>query len=429
MPARINLFSPLPPLLSDVGNHTLLVASALSELAEVTLWTPQTEAPETALDVPAVRYDPAAMDWPRLNRAGANIYNIGNNATFHRAIFDIARQAPGVMVLHDTRLQHFFARYSETPGADRAFYLDSMRRCHGVAALADAERWLAGDVALETLVGRYPMAAATLDHALAAVVHNPVERDALAGSTRVPVFHLPLAFRAGPAPARASPGEVLQLVIFGFLGANRRIGAVLDVLAGLPDRAVRLDIYGALEDAAAVQEQVAALGLSSRVTCHGYVPEPVLQEGLRQADLAINLRFPSMGEASGSQLRIWSAGLPAIVSRTGWYATLPEGSVFYAGPENEAEMLAAHLAAFRRDPAPYRAAGLRGRAIVERQHTPEGYARGLLEIVARMPALHVRHAAFGLSRLAARELMGLSGVRGAALGAEAVGSALGGFAG
>ncbi len=131
MPARLNLFSPLPPLRSEIGNHTLIVAAALSEMAEVTLWTPQAEPPEVPAGIPVVRYDPAAMDWSRLNQADANVYNIGNNATYHRAIFDIARQAPGIVVLHDTRLQHFFARYSETPGDDRAFYLDSMRRTHG----------------------------------------------------------------------------------------------------------------------------------------------------------------------------------------------------------------------------------------------------------------------------------------------------------
>ncbi len=227
---------------------------------------------------------------------------------------------------------------------------------------------------------------------------------------------------------RPPSGEVLRLVVFGFLGANRRLAAVLDVLAALPDRAVRLDIYGMLEEPAALHEQVAALGLGHRVACHGYVPEAVLRDALLQADLAINLRSPSMGEASASQLRIWSAGLPAIVSRTGWYATLPAGTVCYAGPEDEAAQLAAHLAAFRRDPAPYRAVGLRGRAVVVQQHTPEGYARGLLDIVAQVPALHARRAAFGLSRRATQALLALSGTRGVALGAEAVAEALGGLA-
>ena len=45
MPARLNLFSPLPPVRSEIGNHTLVVARALLERAEVTLWTPQAESP------------------------------------------------------------------------------------------------------------------------------------------------------------------------------------------------------------------------------------------------------------------------------------------------------------------------------------------------------------------------------------------------
>ena len=427
MPARLNLFSPLPPLLSDVGNHTLLVARALSELAEVTLWTPQTEPPEVALDVPVICFDPAAMDWPRFNQADAQIYNIGNNATYHQAIFDIARQAPGVIVLHDTRLQHFFARYSETPGADRAFYLDSMRRAHGPAALADAERWLAGDETLDTLVERYPMTVATLDRALAAVVHNLPERAALARQTRMPVFHLPLAFNAGPPPQREPPGQTLRLVLFGFLGPNRRTTQVLDVVAGLSDQDLRVDIYGVLDEPEAIDLQIAMLGLSARVTRHGYVPEPELRAALLRADLAINLRYPSMGEASGSQLRIWSAGLPSVVTRTGWYASLPEDAVFFVEPDREAETLAAQLTALRQDPARFRAAGKRGREIVTAQHTPELYARGLLDIVAQVPGLHARREAIDLSRKATQMLIEATGVEGVALCADQLAEAVSGL--
>ena len=427
MPVRLNLFSPLPPLLSDIGNFTVLVARALNEVADVTVWTPQTERPETPPGLAVVQYDPAAMDWPRVHAADAQIYNIGNNATYHRAIFDIARQVPGVIVLHDTRLQHFFARYSETPGADRAFYLDSMRRTHGQAALADAERWLAGEEALDTLVDRYPMTAATLDRALAAILHNPAEQPALASQTRVPVFHLPLPFAAGPVPLREPPGQTLRLVLFGFLGPNRRIRQVLDVIAALPDRDVRLDIYGALDEPEPIDVQIAALGLSARVTRHGYVPEPELRAALLQADLALNLRFPSMGETSGSQLRIWSAGLASVVTRTGWYASLPDDAVFFVEPDREAETLAGHLAALRHDRAKFQSAGRRGRAIVAAHHTPEQYASGLLDVVAQLPALHARRAAIDLSRKAVQALLDLGGTNAVAQTAQQLGIAIGGL--
>ena len=424
MLARLNLFSPLPPVRSEIGNHTLLVAAALRDIADVTLWTPQSEPPELEIDLPVVCYDPASMDWPRLNRGDANIYNIGNNATFHRAIFDIARQAPGIIVLHDTRLQHFFARYSETGDADRAFYLDSMRRTHGPIALTDAERWLEGEQSLDTLVDRYPMTAATLDRALAAVVHNPVEQRPLAGQSRTPVFHLPLAHAAGPEPRRASPNGALRLIVFGFLGTNRRLGPILDVIASLPDQDVRLDIYGALDEPDPIDLQIATLGLVGRVFRHGYVPEPELDAALSRADLAINLRFPSMGEASASQLRIWNAALPSVVTRIGWYATLPEDAVFFVEPDREAETLRGHIEALRRDPARFRQAGQRGRAIVEALHTPALYARRLLDIVTQIGALHARRHAIDLSHRAAQLLLEMTDVGGVALCAEQVGAAV-----
>ena len=427
MPTRLslNIFSPLPPLHSEIGNHTLGVAAALRDRADVTLWTPQAEPPELSVDVPVVQYDPAAVDWPRLNRADANIYNIGNNATFHRAIFDVARAAPGIVVLHDTRLQHFFARYSETPGADRDFYIDSMRRSHGAPALADARRWLAGQETLDTLVDRYPMALAALDPALAAIVHNQSEQAALARQTRVPVFHLPLVFPAGPAPVRGGPGEIFRLVIFGFLGPNRRLGPVLDAVAGLGDANVRLDVYGALDDPEPVDAQIAGLGLVGRVQRHGFVPEAELQAALARADLAINLRYPSMGEASASQLRIWDAALPSLVTRTGWYATLPDDAVLFVEPEQEAESLRAQLVAARSDPERLRRVGQRGRAVLERHHAPLLYADGLLDIVGRAAALQARRLAIDLSRRVAQALLDVTDAGGIALCAERVAEAVG----
>ncbi len=61
------------------------------------------------------------------------------------------------------------------------------------------------------------------------------------------------------------------------------------------------------------------------------------------------------------------------------------------------------------------------------QHTPEGYARGLLDIVAQAPALHARREAIDLSRKAAGLLMDMAGVGGVSLCADHVGEAVRGL--
>jgi glycosyltransferase involved in cell wall biosynthesis len=419
MPARLNIFSPLPPTPSDIANHTLIVARALREFADVTLWTPAAAPPVAGLDV--VTFDPASIDWARLHDADATIFNIGNNYPFHREIHAVARRVPGLVVLHDTALQEFFVPFSQGGAADRALWRDAMQRSHGAAGEEAAARWLAGDLGLGTLVRDFPMTTAALDGALAAIVHNRAEASALAGQTKLPVFHVPLAFPAGPPPLRPARQGKLRLIVFGYLGANRCVPQILEALAAMPGADLRLDIYGALAEPHVVFGEIARLGLERRVEVHGFVPETALTEALARADLAINLRHPSMGEVSGSQLRIWSAGLPSVVSRTGWYASLPGDAVFFVEPGHEVAMLQSHIAAMLDDPAPFHRAGARGRAIVEVEHTPRHYALRLIEIVGRLPGLHARRAGLDLSRRAAEAM----GPFGSAFGTRDVGEAIG----
>jgi glycosyltransferase involved in cell wall biosynthesis len=421
---KLNFFTPLPPVRSNVANHSLIVAAALQTLADVTVWTDQTEPPEMTEAIPVQHFDPAHMPWPRLNAADLNIYNIGNNANFHRAIFDVARQAPGLIVLHDTRLQHFFARYSETAGADRTFYLESMRRGHGLEGVADAQAFMEQIHGLDVLVERYPMTTVALDWGVAAVIHNAGELAAIAGQTRTPIFYLPLVYAAGPAPERSPPGATLRLIVFGFIGLNRRLGSILEALAGLPDKDVVLDIYGELEESLAIDELAASLGLTGRVHHHGFVPDAELAAALARADLALNLRFPSMGEASGSQLYIWDAALPSLVTRTGWYASLPEDAVFFVEPDDEVATIQLHLTALRRDPDRFRRAGRRGRELLLLHHAPVTYAQGLVSIAQQVKALHARRQAISLSHVAARKLLDLADLAGISLCADPVAEAV-----
>ncbi len=246
----------------------------------------------------------------------------------------------------------------------------------------------------------------------------------LSWQTRTPLFYLPLAY-AGPVPLpRQKPGTTLRLIAFGFIGGNRRIASVIEALAGLRDKDWRFDLYGVLEAPDAVEAQAAELGVADRVHQHGFVSEAELTAALAQADLALNLRFPSMGEASGSQLRIWDATLPSLVTRVGWYATLPEDAVFFVEPEREVEMIRSYVTALRQDPEPFRLAGLRGRALVQERHTPAHYAASLMEIVRQAECLHARRLATDLSRAAAQALKEMTDLTGVAQCAGVVAAAV-----
>ena len=184
------------------------------------------------------------------------------------------------------------------------------------------------------------------------------------------------------------------MIVFGYLAPNRRIDVVIDVLASMPEAdRFSLDIYGELANRSAVEDQISRLGLETSVKIRGFVPETELDCALASSDLAINLRFPTMGEASGSQLRCWANALPSIVSKVGWYATLPENAVGFVRPEFEREDLTFHLRNILQDRGKYERMGELGRKQLMDAHSPEQYAETLVNIAKHASSLRVRTAA------------------------------------
>ena len=83
-------------------------------------------------------------------------------------------------------------------------------------------------------------------------------------------------------------------------------------------------------------------------------------------DVLVNLRYPTMGETSGSVIRALSLGKPLLVSDVGWFSELPDDVVLKV-PVDELEVVtldaALELAADHREEL-----GAAARAYVEREH-------------------------------------------------------------
>lgn len=419
MPARLrlNLFSPLPPARSEIANHTAHVLPPLGRLADVTVWTSQEDWGRVEAEgVRVRRYRPDAAPWGDINAAHATFFNIGNNTALHGDIFRVASAAPGVAILHDTVLQHFFAGLAVHHGWT-AEYLGAMRRHHGAEGFEQGRRLLAGEVGASELAHRFPLALAAADRAIAVVCHTPDGARALETRTRLPVYRLDLSTEladgGAPSAAKAKDDGPRRVVLFGHLGFNRRLPSLLRALAEMPERdAFRVDIYGRIEDEAEARRLIASLGIGRLVEVHGFVPQAELDRGVSRAHLAVNLRYPTMGEASASQLRTWALGLPSLVTRTGWYATLPADAVFFVEPEDEVGGIKRHLARLLARPEVFAAAGRRGRALVAERHSPVRYAEGLLEIALQAPMQHGRRAAVDLARASSRALASMVGAEG-----------------
>jgi glycosyltransferase involved in cell wall biosynthesis len=382
---RLHWFSPLPPDRTEIARSAVAIVEALAQRHEVTVWTdgPRGDVRAPAgVTVRAFRANGASLG--EIARGDGAIFHLGNNRRFHEWIWRVSRQVAGIVVVHDPTMQHFFREISGP-----AAYAALMAEAHGADGLEAAARHLRGETSLLDLARAFPLTPAALHNALGAVIHwEGALRD-----RAVPVRCLAYPHRARAHPPRPRPigaGKTARLAMFGYLGLNRRVVEVLDAMPGLAqlDR-VRLDIYGPT-DFPDLPGAIAARGLAAHVTLHGFTPPERLDAVLREADFVINLRRPTMGEMSAVQMRAWDHSLPTLVSRAGWYATIPEHAAVFAHPSDprrERDDIRGHIAAFLDDPAPYAAMGAAGRRILEERHGMEQYVSGIAELCAEAPRL------------------------------------------
>jgi glycosyltransferase involved in cell wall biosynthesis len=406
---KLNLFSPLPPLRSDIARVTTNLLPLLASRAEVVVWSSDPKWDPAAEAHATIRpYDIARPPWRDINEADATFYQMGNDPRYHHAIWRMSQQHPGIVILHDVMMQHFFSGLVfHQLGLARRDYLELVERHDGVEGRGLAEAHLHGLLTTEELGQRSPLTGAATENALAVVVHSQAAFQLVPEET--PAAYLPLCVGA-PAPLELpakTDADVYRISLFGFLGPNRRLPVLLRALADFPERdRFRLDIYGTIDGAEKIQQLIGRLGLNDLATMHGFVNHAELDEALRRTDLVVNLRNPSMGEASGSQLHLWQYALPSLVTRGAWYATLPENTVAFVRPDHETEDLHAHLAEYLADPEKYRELGRNGRRYVAEKHSMESYVDGLLEIAARTPEFQARWLARNLARRAASSLNG-----------------------
>lgn len=396
---KINWFSPVSPAQSGISEFSDYVLEEMATVADVAIWTQAENWDARVEKYGRVRtFHPDRMPWPLVHEADINFYNIGNNAPFHEGIWKVSRACPGVVILHDVRLHHFFEQIYREHAKDRNTYLRQLGSHYGIDGILDGVRLWENQNSIEYMSGTYPLTPLGLENALGAVVHTKGAFEAVK-KLGIAACYLPLAYRvSNPPRTNFTRKAVYRIIIFGYIESNRRLEQIFEALAGFKDRnRFHLDICGRLWDKARIERALQKFGLNRTVKLHGRVSDSRLQQLLSEADLAINLRFPTMDEASISQLRIWSHSLASIVTRIGWYSQIPENAACFVDPESEIADLRAALAAFLEGPERFWEQGLAGYQLVTELHSPQSYVANLLKISEEILATRARLSATAMA--------------------------------
>ena len=388
---RLNWFSPLPPARTDIAHYTGRIAAALQERFDTTFWTPAGTPTDFSLGpVRTFEADGALTPQTRRDLLGAvNVYNIGNDARFHRDIFAMSRRIPGFLVLHDTVLHHSVFEMDRAAGGGR--YIALARTWYGEAGEEKARRAVGdGGASLDSIVLDMPFTGYAVDDAIGVICHSEAAAIEIHSSSPTRAFRLPLPFETS-APATPTERDwrpPFRLALFGYLGSNRCIETILEALEGFEPRELfEFDIFGTAQDEARLRTLLARPELGGRALFHGFAPEADLNTALTRAHLAFNLRSPTMGEASGGILRAWHHQVPTMVSDSGWYASLPDDIVVKIPPDNSPDAIRATLGNLIDHSETFRRTGEKSRQWLDVHHRPATYVRGLEKVISRVQPL------------------------------------------
>jgi len=318
----IRFHSPLPPERTGVADYSAALLVELSRLAEVIL-NPTGPTP------------------------GLNLYHIGNNA-FHRAAYAQALAQPGVVVLHDAVLQHFFLGQLTREAYIEEFVYNYGEWYRTFAAELWTDRHKASS---DARYFAWPMLRRLTESALGLIVHNAAaEQAVLRHAPHAKIAIIPHLFTPPPEP---DPADVARLRaswtsdasaiigVFGYLRETKRIPSLVHAFERARARGAKLALLVSGDFVSqGLEESLRASLRQPGVIRRGYVEEDEFWLQAHAVDACVNLRVPSAGESSGIATRLMGIGKAVFLTEGPEVSHFPPGSYFpiSAGPTEEAEL-------------------------------------------------------------------------------------------
>jgi glycosyltransferase involved in cell wall biosynthesis/SAM-dependent methyltransferase len=300
----------MPPSKSGIADYSEALAAEMAKRVCLSVF-----------DRPEPAFDPSSFD--------VALYHIGNNP-WHGFVYETALRHPGVVVMHEANLHHLIADLT-------------IRRDNWDAYLAEAE-WNGGAAALghalrarELAVGPdyegVPMTRRLLEASRGLVVHSDfVAREMRAQGFAGPIATvphgawIPRTDRNGTRQSLGLDEDTPLIGSFGYLKPYKRIAESLRALRRLVriDPRVRMILVGEAHPEFHVDQLIRTLGLSEHVRVIGFAPIEKFVDYIGACDIVLNLRYPTVGETSGSLQRALGLGKAVIVSDVGSFAELPD---------------------------------------------------------------------------------------------------------
>jgi glycosyltransferase involved in cell wall biosynthesis len=407
----LKTFTPLPPEKNGIADYASILLNSLQEHYDCSVLCDDIGATAPA-GIPVLDQ---AQAFRHVQPGDRVLHQIGNNQG-HVFVLRALRQFPGVTTIHDIGL---FYLYEMETGSLNGM-LAQMEHSSPRLAATYGRQWKRLGMKTAANYALFDMQKELLDRSTGVVVHSHFAKSKLqslygAEATRhvsvIPHFAPPIDMLS-QAEARSRvglPADAFIVVTSGFATRAKRFDWVMAALEHVLSQGTKLIWIHAGEEREheyALSTELRRYPLLSQVTrITGYVDEDALNAYISACDLLLNLRFPSVGESSGSLARAFSAGRCCVVSDTASYRELPRDAVIHLPVLNQAKALAAAVGALHDDRELLHAFGENARRYAETALSMQTVARQYAEVIEEaqqrtLPAIRTAQPCRGREPLA-----------------------------
>jgi glycosyltransferase involved in cell wall biosynthesis len=391
---KIAYFSPVSPQKSGISTYTEELLPHLKKYAEVHLFLDDNVKPTNSFIKEKIRYFPYKDFYALLKKEKYDtiIYHVGNN-TMHKYIYNTLLKHSGIVVLHDYILHPFIQHITALDG-DSESYIIEMSSAYGSEGEKLAKDYVNGSYYPIDFV-KYPLNERIIESSECVIVHSHYVKNLLEKYHHIKAIphgrdavELNEEFISKNKKALNLNDHQPILGCFGFMNSNKRINVLLDVFKDLTNEFPRamLILAGDIDNnfKKDIIVRLKKYNLSNSILITGYNSEELYKKYLACTDIVINLRFPTMGETSGTLLDAMAFGKSVVVSNIGSYREFPDNCCWKVDVDNsEKELLLAYLRELISNKGLREKMGENAKQYIKKNHDWDNIALKYLEVIEK----------------------------------------------
>lgn len=271
------------------------------------------------------------------------LYEIGNNSEFHMGTYEMIRKYKGISEIHDYILHPFFY-HSYYLNRKYEIYKEALINGYGKDGLNYYNRVKSGLQGPDDI--KYPMSHSVSSISKQTIFHNHWSRIQSERNDLVTIPHPSFDKLINEETDKQQlkqkykiyNNEDIVIGCFGFINKNKRPEKILEAIEILLrlNYHIKLIFFGQV-NFDGIEDIIKKKNLQEAVYITGYLNTNEYNVGLEICDIVINLRYPSMGESSGTLCEAFKYGKPVLVTEVNQYLEFPD-EVCWKVPVGEHEV-------------------------------------------------------------------------------------------